>query len=118
MKEAAATTIFEKILRREIPCDKIYEDDHCLAFRDINPQAPVHVLVIPKTRITNLLSAKPEHREVLGALLLGAAAAARKLGLEQSGYRLVMNNGPDGGQSVDYLHCHILGGRAMSWPPG
>lgn len=111
-------TIFDKILRGDIPCDKVYEDDFCLAFRDIHPQAPVHVLVIPKERIVNVASAKPEHQKALGALLLGAAAVARSLGLDDHGYRLVLNNGRDGGQSVDYLHCHVLGGRPLAWPPG
>jgi histidine triad (HIT) family protein len=118
MPQQSPTTIFDRILSGEVPCNRVYEDEFCLAFHDLHPQAPVHVLVIPKTRITNVMSANPSDSATLGAVLLGAANAARSLGLDTTGYRLVFNNGPDGGQSVDYLHCHILGGRPMGWPPG
>ena len=111
-------TIFDRILRGEIPCKKVFEDDHTLAFHDIAPQAPVHVLIIPKTKIVNVAGAKSEHMEQLGRVLLTAAQVARELGVSESGYRLVFNNGPDGGQSVDYLHCHLLAGRPLDWPPG
>jgi histidine triad (HIT) family protein len=111
-------TLFEKIVAREIPAAIVYEDDLVLAFRDIKPQAPTHVLIIPKKPLTRVGEAKPEDREVLGHLLLKAAEVAQKLGLGQSGYRLVFNNGPDAGEAVPHLHCHILGGRQMNWPPG
>jgi histidine triad (HIT) family protein len=110
--------IFEKIIAREIPATIIYEDDLVLAFRDVNPKAPVHVLIIPKKNIPRLAEASPEDHKVLGHLLLKAAEVAREFGLTKSGYRLVINNGPDAGESVPHLHCHILGGRAMAWPPG
>jgi len=111
-------TIFAKIIAREIPADILYEDDQVLAFRDVKPQAPVHALIVPKKPIPRLAEATPEDHRVLGHLLLKAAEVAAKLGLQQSGYRLVINNGPDGGESVPHLHCHILGGRHMAWPPG
>jgi len=111
-------TIFERIVAREIPADIVYEDDLVLAFRDIKPQAPVHALIVPKKPIPRLAEASPEDHRVIGHLLLKAAEVATKLGLQQSGYRLVINNGPDGGESVPHLHCHILGGRPLGWPPG
>lgn len=111
-------TLFEKIIAREIPAAIVYEDDLVLAFRDIKPQAPTHVLIIPKKPIPRVAEAKPEDHQVVGHLLLKAAEVAAKLGLKESGYRLVFNNGPDGGEAVPHLHCHILGGRAMAWPPG
>lgn len=110
-------TIFSKIIRREIPADIIYEDDLAIAFRDINPQAPTHILVIPKKPITNLATAEPEDQALLGHLLLTAKQLAEQAGLDQ-GYRIVMNNGNDGGQTVYHMHLHILGGRPMRWPPG
>jgi len=112
------SNIFEKIIAREIPAAIVYEDDRVLAFRDVNPKAPVHVLIIPKKNIPRLSEAGPDDHQVLGHLLLKAAEVARQLGLTKSGYRLVINNGPDAGESVPHLHCHILGGRAMAWPPG
>ncbi len=118
MKPSTEPTIFDRILAGDVPCDRVYEDDHCLCFRDIHPQAPTHLLVIPKKRIVNVMSAQPEDAAALGHLLLGAAAAARAVGLDPHGYRLVFNNGNHGGQTVAYLHCHILGGRPMGWPPG
>ena len=111
-------TLFEKIIAREIPADIVYEDETVLAFRDIKPKAPVHVLIIPKRPIPRIAEAKAEDQQVLGHLLLKAAEVARRLGVAQSGFRLVFNNGPDAGEAVPHLHCHILGGRPMSWPPG
>lgn len=111
-------TLFEKIIDREIPATVVYEDDLVLAFRDIKPQAPTHVLVIPKKPIPRIAEAKPVDHKVLGHLLLKAAEIANQLGLTQSGFRLVFNNGPDAGEAVPHLHCHIIGGRKMSWPPG
>ena len=111
-------TLFEKIVAREIEADIVFEDDRVLAFRDIRPQAPVHVLVIPRKPIARIGEAGEEDGELLGHLLLRAAQVARSLGLARDGYRLVINNGRDGGESVPHLHCHILGGRALGWPPG
>jgi histidine triad (HIT) family protein len=110
-------TLFEKIIAREIHADIIFEDDLVLAFNDINPQAPTHVLVIPKKPIPRIAEAIPDDHQVLGHLLLKAREVAAELNLE-NGYRLVINNGPDGGESVPHLHLHILGGRALNWPPG
>jgi histidine triad (HIT) family protein len=111
-------TLFEKIIAREIPATIIYEDDLVFALRDINPQAPMHVLLIPKKAIPRLAEAKAEDQPLLGHLLLKAAAVAGQLGLDEGGYRLVINNGENGGESVPHLHVHILGGRRMAWPPG
>src|SRR5262245_56062080 len=111
-------TLFEKIIAREIPAEIVYEDDLVLAFRDIKPQAPTHVLIVPKKPIARLAEATAEDHAVLGHLLLKAAAVAAKAGLQDGGYRLVINNGRDGGETVPHLHCHILGGRALHWPPG
>lgn len=110
-------TIFGKIIRKEIPADIVYEDDKCLAFRDISPQAPVHILVIPKKPIVRLSEATSEDHALMGHLLLIAKRVADQVGLS-NGYRVVINNGMDGGQTVDHLHLHILGGRPMTWPPG
>jgi histidine triad (HIT) family protein len=111
-------TLFEKIIARELPASIVYEDDLVVAFRDIRPQAPVHILIIPRKPIPRVAQAKPEDHAVLGHLLLKAAEVAGRLGLAQSGYRLVFNNGPDAGEAVPHLHCHILGGRPLGWPPG
>ena len=111
-------TIFQKIIDGEIPADKVYEDDAVLAFRDIQPQAPVHVLVIPKKPIVSIAHADASDERLLGQLLLAAAEVARREGLAPDGYRLVTNIGKRGGQSVDHLHVHVLGGRQMRWPPG
>ena len=111
-------TIFEKIIACEVPAEIIYEDELAVAFRDVNPKAPVHVLIVPRKPIPRIADAAPEDQLVLGHLLLKAADVAAKLGLKQYGYRLVINNGPDAGESVPHLHCHILGGRQMAWPPG
>jgi histidine triad (HIT) family protein len=111
-------TIFERIIAREIPADIVFEDDHCLAFRDISPQAPVHVLLVPKRVIPRLGAATPADHALLGHLLLKAADVASQLGLAETGYRVVINHGPDGGETVPHMHLHILGGRHMEWPPG
>ena len=111
-------TLFEKIIAREIPAEVVYEDDRVLAFRDIQPQAPVHILIIPKKPIPRIAAAAEADKDLLGHLLLQARSIAEKLGLSETGYRLVINNGPDGGESVPHLHCHLLGGRALGWPPG
>jgi histidine triad (HIT) family protein len=111
-------TLFEKIIARQIPADIVYEDDQVLAFRDIKPQAPVHILIIPKRHITRVNEAQSGDAALLGHLLLKAAEVARAAGLGETGYRLVINNGPDGGETVPHLHCHLLGGRPLDWPPG
>ena len=111
-------TLFEKIIAREIPATIVYEDDLVFALRDINPQAPKHVLVIPKKPIPRLAEAAAADQALLGHLLLKAAEIAGKLGLDGTGYRLVINNGEDGGETVPHMHIHILGGRRLAWPPG
>jgi len=111
-------TLFEKIITREMPATIIYEDELVFALRDISPQAPKHVLLIPKKVIPRLAEAKAEDQPLLGHLLLKAAELAGKLGLNEGGYRLVINNGENGGETVPHLHIHILGGRRMAWPPG
>ena len=111
-------TLFEKIIAREIPADIVYEDDLVLAFNDINPKAPTHVLIIPKKPIPRIAEAEPGDHQVLGHLLLKAREIAGELGLHENGFRLVINNGSDAGETVPHLHLHILGGRAMTWPPG
>ena len=111
-------TIFEKIIRREIPAEIVWEDDDVLAFHDVTPQAPVHVLVIPKRVIPRLAEASAEDGALLGKLLLATRRVAEKLDLLASGYRVVINNGPAAGESVPHLHVHVLGGRSFGWPPG
>lgn len=111
-------TIFSKIIRKEIPVDLVLETETLVAFRDINPQAAVHVLVIPKKPLKDLASAQAEDRDILGELFLGAAEVARREGLTESGYRVVVNNGAGAGQTVFHLHLHVLGGRSFAWPPG
>lgn len=111
-------TLFEKIIAREIPAEIVYEDDRCLAFRDISPKAPVHILVVPKSVIPRIGAAADDQAGLLGHLLLTAAAIARAEGISGTGFRLVINNGPDGGETVPHLHVHLLGGRALGWPPG
>jgi histidine triad (HIT) family protein len=110
-------TLFEKISAREIPAAIIYEDDLVLAIRDINPQAPTHVLIFPKKVVSRIGEAQADDQQLLGHILLKAAEVAKKLDLK-SGYRLVINNGADGGETVPHLHVHILGGRHLAWPPG
>ena len=109
-------TLFEKIAAREIPADILAEDDRCLAFRDISPQAPIHFLVVPKVPVARLAEARDT--DLLGHLLLTAARVAKAEGLAESGFRVVINNGRDGGETVPHLHLHVLGGRPMHWPPG
>lgn len=113
----SATTIFKRIIDKEIPAKIVHEDDLCLAFHDVNPQAPTHVLVIPKKEIASLAQLAADDQALAGHLLLVVQKLARDLGLT-NGYRVVINCGPDGGQSVDHLHLHLLGGRQLSWPPG
>ena len=110
------TTIFGRILQGEIPCDQVYADDRCLAFRDVQPQAPVHVLVIPRQPLVNLADAAEADQDLLGHLLLVAAKVARQEGL--SAWRTVINTGAEAGQSVFHLHLHVIGGRPLAWPPG
>ncbi len=110
-------TIFSKIIRREIPADIVYEDNLCLAFRDVNPQAPVHVLVIPKEPLAKLSDAESNHHALMGHLLLTVKRVAEQLELK-NGYRVVINCGEDGGQTVNHLHLHLLAGRSLGWPPG
>lgn len=113
-------TIFAKIIRKEIPADIVYETDSVLAFKDIKPQAPVHILIIPK--VTDISSvkdiSKEKHTQLLGELYEAANKIAKQLGIFESGFRIVINSGPDSGQEVPHLHFHLLGGRKMNWPPG
>ncbi len=111
-------TLFEKIVAREVPAKIVFEDDLVLAFHDIRPQAPVHVLIVPKKPISRIAEASVEDEGILGHLLLKAAEVAKKLGVDKSGFRLVFNNGPAAGEAVPHLHCHIIGGRSLGWPPG
>ena len=113
----SAKTIFKRIIDRELPAKIVYEDDLCLAFHDVKPEAPTHVLVIPKQEIPQIGAATDADQALLGHLLLAVTKVAQQLGLS-GGYRVVINNGPDAGQSVDHLHLHIIGGRRLSWPPG
>jgi histidine triad (HIT) family protein len=113
----SAKTIFKRIIDKEIPAKIVYEDDLCLAFHDVNPQAPTHVLVIPKKEISSLNELDVEDQMLQGHLLLVVQKLAGELKLT-GGYRVVVNCGPDGGQSVDHLHFHLLGGRQLKWPPG
>lgn len=110
--------IFCQIAAREIKADIVYQDDRITAFRDINPQAPVHVLIIPNEHIPSLVDLRPEHASLIGEMVLAASVLAEREGVARSGFRLVMNSGPNAGQSVDHVHLHLLGGRAMHWPPG
>jgi histidine triad (HIT) family protein len=112
------STLFSKIIAREIPARIVFEDDRCLAFRDIDPKAPTHVLVIPKKEIPRLALAQSADEGLLGHLLLVAGQVAAQEGLHDSGFRILINNGPDGGETVPHLHVHLLGGRQMGWPPG
>jgi histidine triad (HIT) family protein len=109
--------IFCKIAKKEIPSTTVYEDDHLLAFRDLNPQAPEHILIIPKTHIARIENLKDDDIEIMGRIMLAAKKIADGLGLK-NGYRLVFNNGPDGGQEVEHIHCHLMGGRKFKWPAG
>lgn len=111
-------TLFSKIINREIPADIVYEDDDVLAFRDINPQAPVHVLVVPRRPIATINDLAPGDAELVGKMFLAAKQIAEAEGIAERGYRTVMNCNPEAGQSVFHIHLHVLGGRAMAWPPG
>jgi histidine triad (HIT) family protein len=111
-------TIFEKIARREIPAKIVWEDDDVLAFHDVNPQAPVHVLIVPKRVIPRVAESTESDQALLGKLLLTTRKVAEALDLLESGYRVVINNGPDAGESVPHLHVHVLGKRRLGWPPG
>jgi histidine triad (HIT) family protein len=113
-----AETIFSKIIRKEIPATIVYEDDEVLAFRDIAPQAPTHILVIPKEEIPTANDVNEAHEALLGHMMRVATEIAKSEGIAENGYRLVVNCNADGGQAVDHLHIHLLGGRKMSWPPG
>lgn len=112
------STIFSKIIAREIPARIAYEDDLCMAFHDVHPQAPVHLLVVPKKEIARVAAGTAADEPLLGHLIHVAQIVAGKEGLHDTGFRLVINNGPDGGETVPHLHVHVLGGRAMQWPPG
>jgi histidine triad (HIT) family protein len=114
---AEEKTLFSRIIDREIPADVVYEDDDCLAFKDVDPQAPVHVLVVPKKPIASIATASDVDADLLGHLLIVVRDLAAQLQLD-SGFRVVINSGPDGGQSVDHLHLHLLGKRSLTWPPG
>ena len=111
-------TLFEKIIQRQIPADIVHEDEHVLAFRDINPQAPVHVLFVPKRAIATTNDLTEADAELVGKLVLAAASYAKKEGFAENGYRCVLNCNRDGGQSVYHVHLHLLAGRQMQWPPG
>lgn len=115
---AEGKNVFEKIRDREIPAEILYEDDDCLCFRDISPQAPEHLLLVPKRVIPRLTAATGSDGALLGNLLLASAKVARALGFEESGYRVVINNGPDAGEEIPHLHLHLLARRRLTWPPG
>ena len=112
------STIFKKIIDKEIPADIVYEDDLCLAFKDIDPKAPTHILIIPKKEIPSMAEVSEDDKDILGHLLVTASKVAKDLGVSDSGYRLVANTNGEGGQEVYHLHIHLLGGRQMTWPPG
>ncbi|HEB84800.1 MAG TPA: histidine triad nucleotide-binding protein [Bacteroidetes bacterium] len=110
--------VFAKILRREIPADVVFENDFVMAFEDINPQAPVHILIVPKADVATVDDFTEEHRELIGEMILAAKAIAREKGISETGYRLVLNTRQNGGQDVYHVHLHLIGGRRMTWPPG
>ena len=112
------STIFTKIINKEIETDIIYEDDHVIAFNDILPQAPIHILIIPKVEIATVNDLNEDNSNILGIMFLSAKKIADKLGIASNGYRLVMNCNDDGGQTVFHIHLHLLGGRQLGWPPG
>ncbi len=111
-------TLFEEIIARKRAATIVHEDDRCLAFRDVNPQAPTHILIIPKTPIPRLAETTKNDESLLGHLLVTAAKIAKAEGVAESGYRITINNGPDGGETVPHLHVHLLAGRKLTWPPG
>ncbi len=111
-------TLFQKIYDGEIPAEILHKDDLCCAFRDISPQAPTHILIVPKKPIPRIGEAEPEDQSILGHLLLTAGKLASDLGLSETGFRIAINHGPHGGETVPHLHVHLLGGRQLQWPPG
>jgi histidine triad (HIT) family protein len=111
-------TIFEKIIARQIPAEIVYEDEDIIAFHDIDPQAPVHILIVPKSPVPTLNDLTSENSSVVEKMIVAAKTIAQKEKIDQSGYRIVFNCNSDGGQSVHHIHCHLLGGRKMKWPPG
>lgn len=115
---SSSECLFCRIASGEIPAALVHEDERLVAFRDINPQAPVHLLVIPREHVASLDAARDDHQELLGRLLLTARDLARAEGIADGGYRTVLNVGDDGGQSVHHIHLHVLGGRSLAWPPG
>ncbi len=117
-RECNMSSIFTKIINREIPAVIVYEDDLCISFRDIDPKAPQHILIVPKKEIKSLADVAEEDAPLLGHLLLKASQIAKEQGISDSGYRIVVNTNKEGGQEVSHLHLHILGGRQMTWPPG
>jgi histidine triad (HIT) family protein len=120
MSSPVSRSLFDRIIAGEIPCDKVYEDDTAFAFRDIHPTAPVHVLVVPKVmgRLSSLSNSSADDRATLGHLMWAAAEVARREGISGTGYRVVVNDGSNGGQTVPHLHLHVIGGKQLSWPPG
>ena len=118
MNNPAADCVFCRIVEGELPATRVHEDDFVIAFRDLNPQAPAHVLVIPKQHIPSIADPEAENGEILARIFIAANKVARDLGIAQSGYRLVFNQGADAGQAVGHLHLHVLGGRKLGWPPG
>ena len=112
------STIFSKIINKEIPAEIVYEDDELLAFNDINPQAPVHILIIPKKEIKTLNDIESEDKEIMGKMMLLAKDLARENNIDKSGYRTIFNCNDDGGQTVFHIHLHLIGGRPLNWPPG
>ena len=111
-------TLFQKIADRELPADIVYEDDLCLCFRDISPQAPIHLLLVPKKHIPRIAAAETSDQDLLGHMMLQIQVIAKQEGFAESGFRTVINNGSDGGETVPHLHIHLLAGRSLSWPPG
>lgn len=111
-------TIFEKIINRDVPAKIIYESDDLIAFHDVDPKAPIHILIVPKHKLVRLADASEDDALMLGKLIVASKKVASDLGVLESGYRLVINNGPDAGESVSHLHVHLLGGRPLAWPPG
>jgi histidine triad (HIT) family protein len=111
-------TLFEKIIAREIPADIVYEDDLCLCFRDISPQAPIHLLLIPKKPVVRIAESSADDKELLGHLLLKVGEIAHQEGYAEDGFRVIINNGTHGGEAVPHLHLHLLAGRQLQWPPG
>ncbi|KNC47802.1 ZB14 zinc-binding protein [Thecamonas trahens ATCC 50062] len=117
-EDMSKPTIFDKIISGDIPANVLFEDDQCMAFSDVNPQAPTHFLVIPKRRISQLSKAEEDDKALLGHLMYTAQAVAREQGIADDGFRVVINDGPNGCQSVYHIHLHVIGGKQLSWPPG